>query len=129
MTLNYKIAAVIIVSISASFGSTAFAAGNAAAGANVFKTAICSACHAVTKGAPSPIGPNLFGVVGRKAGSLAGYSYSPAMKASGLTWDAATLAKYLMAPGTVVPNNKMVFAGLKQQSEANDVVAYLATLK
>jgi len=124
-----KFAAVVIASATSFGASSAFAAGDAANGANLFKTNICSACHAVVKGGANPVGPNLFGVVGRKAGSLAGYSYSPAMKASGMTWDEDTLAKYLMSPSTVVPSNKMIFAGIKKESDADDVAAYLATLK
>ncbi len=113
-----------------SFGaSSAFAAGSAASGAKLFTANICSACHAIAKGNPSPVGPNLFGVVGRKAGSLNGYAYSPAMKAAGLTWDEGTLVKYVMSPSIVVPANKMVFAGIKKEQDAEDVAAYLATLK
>ena len=130
MILTLKNFAVIVIASSAGFSaSTAFAAGDASNGANLFKSNICSACHAVAKGGASPVGPNLFGVVGRKAGSLAGYSYSPAMKAAGITWDDGTIAKYVMSPSTVVPNNKMIFAGIKKESDANDVAAYLATLK
>ena len=121
---GYVVATLVVVTANA-----ALAAGNPADGANLFKTDICSACHAVAKGAPSPIGPNLFGVVGRKAGSLAGYSYSPAMKGSGITWDADTIAKYIMAPAAVVPGNKMVFAGVKTQQDADSISAYLSTLK
>lgn len=130
MPLKFKSFAAILVAGVVGFGtSAAFAAGDAANGANLFKSNICSACHAVVKGGPSPVGPSLFGVVGRKAGSLAGYSYSPAMKAAGITWDEATIAKYVMSPSTVVPNNKMIFAGIKKESDADDVAAYLATLK
>ena len=130
MSLNLRKIAAIVIAGSAGFGApAAFAAGDAANGANLFKSNICSACHAVVKGGASPVGPSLFGVVGRKAGSLAGYSYSPAMKAAGITWDEASIAKYVMSPSTTVPNNKMIFAGIKKESDANDVAAYLATLK
>ena len=130
MILNpRKFVAIIIAGVTGLSASSAFAAGDAANGANLFKTNICSACHAVAKGGTNPVGPNLFGVVGRKAGSLAGYAYSPAMKASGITWDEATIAKYEMSPATVVPSNKMIFAGVKKESDADDVAAYLATLK
>ena len=123
-----KFAAVMLAGFMSLGASSAYAAGDAANGATLFKANICSACHTV-KGGASAIGPNLFGVSGRKAGSVAGYAYSPAMKASGVTWDDDTLAKYLMAPSIIIRGNKMVFAGIKKQSDADDVVAYLATLK
>ncbi len=107
--------------------SSALAAGDAAAGAKSAK--LCMICHSTTKGGASVVGPNLFGVVGRKAGSLAGFSYSPAMKASGITWDEGSLTKYLMSPSTVVPGSKMVFGGFKKQEEAESVAVFLATLK
>lgn len=88
----------------------------------------CKACHTVEKGAASPIGPNLFGVVGRKAGSLEGYAYSDAMKKSGITWDEAALAEYLKNPKAKVPEGKMAFAGLKQAAQPGDVIAYLKNL-
>ncbi|MDS7278882.1 hypothetical protein NXG15_29710, partial [Klebsiella pneumoniae] len=75
------------------------------------------------------VGPNLFGVVGRSAGSLSNFAYSPAMKASGITWTNAKLAQYLAAPTTTIPGNKMPYAGLKQQTKLDDVIAYLDTLK
>jgi cytochrome c len=106
--------------------STAFAAGNAANGASLFNR--CAVCHSAAKGGGNRVGPNLFGVVGRQAGSFAGYSYSSAMKASGIVWSEGTLAKYLISPSTVVVGNKMTFGGLPQPQQAADVAAYLATL-
>lgn len=129
MVINLKKFTAIVIASATGLGASSALAADAANGANVFKTSICSACHAVTKSGTNPVGPNLFGVVGRKAGTLAGYSYSPALKASGITWDEASLAKWAVSPATLVPNNKMVFAGIKKQSDADDVAAYLSTLK
>jgi len=85
----------------------------------------CAVCHTAQKGAPSRIGPNLFGVVGRKAGTLAGYEYTDAMKNSGFTWDEATLDKYLTNPRKAVPGTRMVFVGLPKEPDRLDVIAYL----
>jgi cytochrome c len=104
----------------------AWAAGDAAAGEKVFK-AQCSICHSPVAG-KNAIGPSLFGVVGRKAGTVDGYAYSAANKNSGLTWDDATLDKYLTKPNALVPGTKMTFAGLKNDEQRADVIAYLATL-
>jgi cytochrome c2 len=105
----------------------AAAAGDPAAGKAVFQ-ATCAICHAVQAG-QNKIGPSLFGVVGRKTGSVSGYNYSPANKGANLTWDAATLDKYLESPRTVVPGTKMPYAGLKDAGKRADLIAYLATLK
>ena len=105
----------------------AFGAGDAAKGADVFKR--CTICHNADKDGPNRIGPNLFGVVGRAAGSVSGYSYSTAMKASGLTWTDANLAEYLASPKTKVPGNRMSFGGVSDAGQLADLVAYLKSLK
>jgi len=85
----------------------------------------CRACHIIGKNA---VGPNLAGVVGRKAGTADGFKYSDAMKA-GPTWDEAALTKYISDPKAAVPGNKMMFAGLKKPEDVAEVIAYLKTLK
>jgi cytochrome c len=107
--------------------SHAHAAGNAATGAALFNR--CALCHSATKGGGNKIGPNLFGVVGRKAGTYPGFSYSAAMKNSGIVWTPAKLDAYLIAPQQVVPGNNMPFAGIADAPQRADLVAYLVTLK
>lgn len=85
----------------------------------------CRTCHTVVEGGPNMTGPNLNGVFGRAAASKADYSYSADMKASGLTWDAATLDKWITQPRALVANTKMSFAGLKDANDRRDVIAYL----
>jgi cytochrome c len=101
-------------------------AQDAAAGAAVFKSQ-CGICHSVAAG-KNLVGPSLFGIVGRKSGTIAGFHYSPANKASGLTFDAATLDRYLTSPGTVVPHTIMTYAGLKDAQKRKDLIAYLSTV-
>ena len=88
----------------------------------------CQICHVAAKGAKPTIGPNLFGVVGRKAGSTAGFAYSPAMKAAGFDWSPQKLDAYLKAPAKVVPGNRMPFSGLPDAMDRDAVIAYLKTL-
>jgi cytochrome c len=107
--------------------SHAHAAGNAATGAALFNR--CALCHSATKGGGNKIGPNLFGVVGRKAGTYPGFSYSAAMKNSGIVWTPAKLDAYLAAPQQIVPGNTMPFAGITNAPQRADLVAYLVTLK
>lgn len=101
-------------------------AADVEAGKQEFKK--CALCHTAEAG-KNKIGPSLFGVVGRKSGSLENYNYSEAMKNFDHTWDAETLDKYLTDPRAVVPNTKMIFPGIKDEKERQDVIAYLETLK
>ncbi|MCB8823490.1 c-type cytochrome [Microvirga rosea] len=98
-------------------------AQDAANGEKVF--AQCRACHQVGPTAKNTVGPMLNGVIGRKAGALEGYNYSPANKNSGLTWDEITLADYIKDPKAKVPGTKMVYAGLKDEQRVKDLIAYL----
>ena len=84
------------------------------ASADVRPTAFaqCAACHAIAKGAPHGLGPNLWGVAGTKAGDIKDYEFSPGLKASGLVWDAATLDKWIENPRAMVPGTKMSFMGI-----------------
>ncbi|VWX53414.1 cytochrome c family protein [Novosphingobium sp. 9U] len=89
--------------------------------------AVCSSCHAVVPG-QNRIGPSLAGVWGRKAASLPGFAYSRALKASGITWDAASLDKWLQGPVKMVPGTKMVI-GVSDAAGRKSVIDYLQTLK
>ena len=104
------------------------AAGNPTAGNTAFTR--CRTCHTVEKGEPNRVGPNLFGIVGKSSATTAGFNYSDAMKNAKITWDEATLVKYILdAPGTV-PGNKMNLAkGAVNATAAADIVAFLNTKK
>ena len=106
--------------------STAAFAADPAAGEKVFKSQ-CGICHTAVAGR-NGIGPTLFGVVGRQAGTVPGFHYSADHKKLGITWDTATLDKYLTNPRAMVPDTTMSYAGLKDAAKRADVVAYLATL-
>ena len=95
-------------------------------GAKVFK-AQCTACHTNIEH-KKLVGPSLFGVVGRKAGTE-DFTYSDVNKNSGLTWDEETLDKYLAAPQAMLKGTRMTYAGLKDDAKRADLIAYLATLK
>ena len=101
----------------------AASAQDPAEGEKVFAT--CKACHQIGEGAKNAIGPELNGVVGRKAGSVAGYSYSDANKNSGITWDEFNLTAYLKDPKVKVPGTKMIFAGIKDEKKVQDLIAFL----
>lgn len=104
--------------------------GDAAAGQRVFNQ--CRACHTIDAGGRNGVGPNLHGVVDRRAAQREGFRYSANMRTlaeGGLTWDAATLARYLTNPKDVVPQGSMSFVGLRNPTQVADVIAYLAAQK
>lgn len=110
--------------LAATLYAPAVLAQNAANGAIAFKKS-CSVCHAVDPAKPSTLGPNLARVAGRKAGSLPGYAYSPAMAKAGFVWDAAALDRFLAKPQAVVPGTRMGFAGITNPADRKDVIAFL----
>ncbi|MCR4378436.1 MAG: cytochrome c family protein [Rhodospirillales bacterium] len=103
-------------------------AGDAAAGKNIFRKK-CMGCHTATKGEPDRTGPNLWDVVGRKKGASPEYRYSTPMKALGGVWNEADILGFIAGPRTFLPDTKMTFAGIKNEQERADILAFLNTLK
>ncbi|GAB4482718.1 MAG: hypothetical protein OHK0018_14280 [Erythrobacter tepidarius] len=89
----------------------------------------CAVCHVVKKGERSGFGPNLYGVAGTRAGAVAGYAFSPAMKKAKVVWNRDTLDRFIAAPQVVVPGTKMAFAGVKDAAKRKAIVDYLKALK
>jgi cytochrome c len=114
-------AAVLLSAVSAQ------GAGDPARGKIVFKQ--CSACHTAIANVRDSMGPGLFGIVGRKAGTKPGFAYSDAMKKSGIVWSEASLKTFVMKPMDTVPGSNMFFNGISNGAQADDLVAYLASLK
>ena len=118
----FAILAILMIS------SHAATAQDAEAGKAAFRP--CVACHEVET-ERNKVGPHLKGVVGRKAASVQGYNYSPAMKKAGeggLVWDEATLAKFLADPKGTVPGNKMAYPGMKDPAAVQNVISYLKSV-
>jgi cytochrome c2 len=106
----------------ASAASVAHAQGDAARGEQRFED--CASCHTLTSG-QNGVGPSLFGVLGRKAGSLEDYRYSPAIKRSGIVWSPQTLDNFIADPQKAVPANRMPYAGMTDAAARSDLIAYL----
>ena len=89
----------------------------------------CLPCHSIGEDAENKIGPVLNGLDGRHSGSVEGFEYSPANKDSGIVWNEAKFKEYIQDPRGVVPGTKMIFAGIKNQQEINDLWAYVSQFK
>lgn len=115
--------------IAAAAATVVFAAGSAMAadGAAIFKQ--CAACHDLKADGKNKVGPNLFGIVGKKSGQAAGFAYSQTMKNLNITWDEANIDKYLTDVKAMVPNGKMAFAGLKNPDDRKAVIEHLKAAK
>jgi cytochrome c len=118
-------AVLVLVTVLGS-SSTALAAGDPVAGQKVFTTH-CAMCHA-TEAGQNKIGPSLAGIVGRKSGTVPGFNFSPAMRNADITWDDTNLDKFLANPTGDVHGTKM-FVNLPSESDRQNVIAYLETLK
>ena len=123
---NGRIAALAMIAASI-LATPALAAGDPVQGKAVF--ARCAICHNVEKDGGNGVGPNLFGIAGRKAASVDGFNYSGPMKASGIVWTDDKLSQWVAAPAKMVPGTKMAFGGISSKGQIADVVAYLDTLK
>ena len=105
--------------------TAACAAADPTQGQKAFQT--CAACHSPAPNA-NGVGPSLYGIVGRKAGSVPGFVYSRAMKNSNLSWTAQTLDAYLADPQKLVPGNHMPYSGMPDAQERAALIAYLQSL-
>jgi cytochrome c len=114
------ICAAIAVAASA---APALAQADLAAGEQSFKK--CLPCHSVGEDAKNKVGPVLNGLDARKSGTIEGYNYTDANKNSGITWDEAVFKEYITDPRAKIPGTKMVFAGIKSETERANLWAYL----
>jgi cytochrome c len=113
----------VLAAIALAASTAAASAQDVAAGEQSFKK--CLPCHSVGAGAKNKVGPELNGLDGRKAGTAEGFNYTEANKNSGLTWDESVFKEYIKDPRAKIPGTKMVFAGIKNEQEVNDLWAYL----
>ncbi|WP_028312811.1 c-type cytochrome [Derxia gummosa] len=113
--------------LGAAIATPALAAGDAKLGADLFSEH-CAECHSLKEGRNKK-GPSLFASVGRKAGQIGDFSYSDALKASGITWTPEQLDAYLKAPKQAVPGGKMKYDGMAEAKDRADLIAYLATVR
>jgi cytochrome c len=118
--IGMKIAAALL--LTSTLAAAAHAEGDAARGEARFQE--CAACHRLNAGA-NEVGPSLHGIFSRKAGELADFRYSPAMKRSGVTWTAEAIEKYIADPQAFIPANRMPYAGMSNASDRADLIAYL----
>jgi len=117
-----KLVVALVAAATLAGAGMARADGDAARGEKKFEE--CAACHKIERSEDS-LGPSLHGVFGRKAGTLADFRYSPALKRSGIIWTAETLDTYLADPQKAIPANRMPYAGLPDAGDRADLIAYL----
>jgi cytochrome c len=115
-------ATVSALAVTLLLAGSARADGDAARGENKFGD--CAACHKLEAGTNN-VGPSLHGVFGRKAGEIADFRYSPAMKRSAIVWTPETLDKFISEPQAMVPGNRMPYAGMASAGDRADLIAYL----
>jgi cytochrome c len=120
---NPTLSALIVIA-TATVASSASLAQDVTAGKASFNK--CLACHAIGEGAKNKVGPELNGLDGRKSGTAPDYSYSDANKNSGITWNEAQFKEYIRDPKAKIPGTKMAFAGIKKDTEVNDLWAYVS---
>jgi cytochrome c len=113
----------VLAAIALAASTAAASAQDVAAGEQSFKK--CLPCHSVGEGAKNKVGPELNGIDGRKAGSAEGFNYTEANKNSDITWNESVFKDYIKDPRAKIPGTKMVFAGIKNEQEVNDLWAYL----
>ena len=113
----------IMAAIALAASTAAASAQDVAAGEQSFKK--CLPCHSVGAGAKNKVGPELNGLDGRKAGTAEGFNYSEGNKNSGITWSESVFKEYIKDPRAKIPGTKMVFAGIRNEQEVNDLWAYL----
>ncbi len=106
-----------------SFGAAQAAGANSAMGKRQFGP--CTSCHTVEANGPHKVGPNLNGILGRKAGTKADFAFSDALKKSNITWDEAAIDKYIAKPAEFIPGNKMAFLGVPKPEVRANIIAYL----
>ena len=124
--MKIRLSGALAMTAAACCATATLAAGPAAdpaKGKTVF--ARCMACHKIDASNTSGLGPNLNRVVGRRAGTLPGFRYSPAMTGANRVWSDAALDAYLAAPARAIPGNRMVFAGLASPADRQNVIAYI----
>ena len=117
------IRAPLTLSITLLLAGSALADGDAARGEKKFED--CAACHKLEAGANN-VGPSLYGIFGRKAGEIADFRYSPAIKRSAIVWTPETIDKFITDPQAMVPGNRMPYAGMASAADRADLIAFLS---
>src|SRR5499433_2919124 len=127
MTRRMQMRVALVAAVGVVVSTGAALAQDVAAGETSFRK--CAPCHAIGPDAANKVGPVLNGLDGRTAGAVDGFNYSDANKNSGLTWNEATFKEYIKDPRAKVPGTKMIFPGVKNEKEVNNLWAYVSQFK